>query len=181
MTMPQYTRRGFLRATLATAAFAATPSIARAMVEVPSRSLHFYNTHTGESLNTIYWEQGTYLAEPLKDIAYILRDHRTNDMLPIEPRLLDVLVNLHQTLGSKKPFEVISGYRSPRTNAMLHSHSKGVASHSLHMSGQAIDIRLADRSLSSVRKVALIMGQGGVGYYPASNFVHVDIGPVRQW
>ena len=162
-------------------ACAAIPSLARASLSAPERSLHFYNTHTGESLKTVYWQDGKYIGEALKDISYVLRDHRTNDMENIDPKLLDLLTDLHKELDSRKPFEVISGYRSPRTNALLHSHSNGVASKSLHMQGKAIDIRLTDRSLSTVRKAALSMGQGGVGYYPSSNFVHVDTGDVRHW
>jgi len=175
------TRRNVIKASLALAVCGMAPSFARASLPDTARKLHFYNTHTGESLAAVYWEKGEYNSEALKDIAYVLRDHRTQDMSPIDPHLLDILTDLHQRLGSSRPFEVISGYRSPRSNAMLHEHSNGVAVNSLHMYGQAIDIRLADRSLSHLRNAAWDMQRGGVGYYPASNFVHMDTGRVRRW
>ena len=180
-TSDTLSRRSFLKGGLALAACAAVPAFARASFTEPARSLHFYNTHTGETVKTVYWEEGAYLPDALKDISYVLRDHRTGDMEAMDKRLLDTLATLHQTLGSRKPFEVISGYRSPRSNALLHAHSNGVASNSMHLYGKAIDIRLTDRSLASVRNAALAMQQGGVGYYPSSNFVHVDTGPVRRW
>ncbi len=179
--MYHFTRRSVLKAGLALATCSVVPSWARASLTESSRTLHFYNTHTGEALKTVYWEEGVYVTEALKDIDYVLRDHRTNDMLPMQPHLLDVLHHLHRQLGSGKPFEVISGYRSPRSNAMLHNHSSGVASDSLHMYGKAIDVRLTDRSLRTLHSAAMALRQGGVGYYPASGFVHVDIGRVRHW
>jgi uncharacterized protein YcbK (DUF882 family) len=110
-----------------------------------------------------------------------LRDFRTGDIHPIAPGLLDLLSRLHEKLGSHEPFQVISGYRSPRTNATLHQHSSGVASRSLHMQGMAIDIRLEGTALSNLRGAALALKAGGVGYYPSSDFVHVDVGRVRRW
>ncbi len=180
------TRRKLLKAGFAFAAASALPNFAHAtfaknMWQEPVRSLSFYNTHTGESLKTVYWEKGNYVLDALGEINHVLRDHRTGDVHAIDPNLLDILAKLHAKLDSRKPFEVISGYRSPRTNEMLHEHSSGVASKSQHILGKAIDIRLTDRPLTSLRDEALAMGQGGVGYYAASDFVHVDTGKVRSW
>jgi uncharacterized protein YcbK (DUF882 family) len=179
--MHHFTRRGIVKATLALAAYSAVPAVARASLPASYRALSFYNTHTGESLNTVYWEKGKYIPEAMNDINHVLRDHRTGDVTTMDPGLMDILARLHTTLGSKKPFEVISGYRSPKSNAMMHEHSHGVAKNSMHMYGKAIDIRLTDRSLSSLHEAALAMAEGGVGYYPSSDFVHVDTGRVRRW
>jgi len=175
------TRRALIKAGFALLACNALPSFARAYAARESRALNFHNIHTGESLKTVYWEQGVYLTEALKDISYVLRDHYTNDMKPIDPRLLDVIATLHAALDSSKPFEVVSGYRSPRTNAMLCRASRGVNPQSLHMFGKAIDIRLRDERLRRIRDEAMAMRQGGVGYYPGSDFVHLDTGPVKYW
>ena len=129
----------------------------------------------------MYWERGLYLTESLKDIAYILRDFRTNDMKDIDPHLLDTIYFLHKRLESRKPYDVISGYRTHRTNEMLYEHTRGVNPNSLHMYGRAIDICLSDRRLSDVHRAAMAMRKGGVGYYPASGFVHIDTGPVKYW
>jgi len=177
----EITRRNFVKFGCALAACAALPNFARASLTAPARSLHLYNTHTSETLKTVYWEQGEYIPEALAEINHILRDHRNNEIKAIDKDLLDLLVSLHNRLDSSKPFEIISGYRSPASNAMLHEHSHGVASKSQHLLGKAIDIRLTDRPLTKLRDVAMTMQQGGVGYYPASNFVHVDTGKVRWW
>ena len=159
------------------------PKLARASttIEPATRTLNFHNIHTGESLKSTYWEMGSYLPESLKDISYILRDHRTGDMQTIDTRLLDVLASLHQRLESRRPFEVISGYRSPRSNELLYETTSGVNVNSLHMYGRAIDIRLGDRPLHVVRNTAWALQQGGVGYYPRSDFVHIDTGEVTRW
>jgi uncharacterized protein YcbK (DUF882 family) len=177
------TRRSIIKAGMALAACSTLPSFAYASLQTEKvRSLHLYNIHTGEALKTVYWEDGVYITDSLKDIDYILRDHRTNDMKSMEPRLLDVIAHLHKRMESHKPFEVISGYRSPRTNRMLYEHSRGgVNPNSLHMYGRAIDIRLHDRSLKALRNTAIAMRQGGVGYYPESGFVHIDTGSVKHW
>ncbi len=156
------------------------PSFAHASLPA-SRKLHLYNTHTGESLKTVYWEKGAYIPEALTHINRVLRDHRTGDIRPMDTSLLDLIELLHRRMGSKKPFEIISGYRSPRSNAMLYEHTSGVAVNSLHMYGRAIDIRLSDRHTKHLRDMAWNLQLGGVGYYPASNFVHVDTGAVRNW
>jgi uncharacterized protein YcbK (DUF882 family) len=145
------------------------------------RSLAFYNTHTGERLNVVYWAQGQYLSEPLAEINYILRDHRTDQIKSIDQELLNLLFALRTELNTKQPFHIISGYRSPQTNAFLHTTSSGVADNSLHLSGKAIDIRTPGRSLSVLRKAAVALKGGGVGYYPKSDFVHIDVGRVRYW
>ena len=145
------------------------------------KSLAFDCLHTGEKLVIDYWTNGAYVPDALARINHLLRDFRNNEMHVIQPKLLDLLSVLHRTVGSNKPFEVISGYRSPATNAMLHAESHGVAAKSLHMQGMAIDIRLADCGLANLHAAARSLKLGGVGYYPASDFVHVDVGRVRYW
>ena len=146
-----------------------------------TRELKFTHTHTGERLAVEYFTGGTYLPDALATINQFLRDFRTSEVHAIDPGLLDLLHGLTGLTGSRQPFQVISGYRSPATNEMLRSHSEGVAAGSLHMQGRAIDIRLADVPLSTLRQAALAVRGGGVGYYPVSDFVHVDTGRVRTW
>ncbi len=145
------------------------------------KSLSFYNLHTGEALRTTYWAEGSYLPESLEEINRILRDFRTGTHTEMDPAVLDLLFAVRTKLGSKKPFQIISGYRSPKTNAQLRRSSSGVAKKSLHMQGKAIDINLPGTDLSLLRKVAMSEKAGGVGYYPDSNFIHVDSGRVRYW
>ncbi len=147
----------------------------------PERSLAFYNTHTGEQLKTVYWEQGNYLKQSLEDINFILRDFRTNQIKDIDTGLLDLLFAIRNKLETQQPFHIISGYRSPDTNAFLRAHSTDVAEHSLHLVGQAIDIRTPGRDLRVLHKTAIALKGGGVGFYPKSDFVHVDVGRVRYW
>jgi uncharacterized protein YcbK (DUF882 family) len=146
-----------------------------------ARQLKFYNLHTGESLTALYWEQGRYVAGGLAEIDYVLRDFRTGDVHPIDPYLLDLVHGLRLTMGCDGPVHVISGYRSPKTNAMLAQRSGKVAKNSYHVKGMAIDLRLPDRRLEHVRDTAMRLGGGGVGFYPDSQFVHMDTGPVRAW
>ncbi len=145
------------------------------------RELSLHNLHTGERITRTYWADGEYLADPLTDINHVLRDHRTDDVHPIDPQLLDVLHRLHHSVGGRKPFEIISGYRSPKSNAMLRGKSNGVAKKSLHMQGRAIDVRLPGHQLGKLRQAALSLKAGGVGYYPKSGFLHMDTGRVRHW
>lgn len=145
------------------------------------RALSFDNLHTGEKLKVDYWTDGAYVPDALATVNHFLRDYRNNEVHAIEPKLLDLLSLLHGKLDSSASFQVISGYRSPATNAMLHAESHGVAAKSLHMQGMAIDIRLADRALDVLHATARDLRLGGVGYYPASDFVHVDVGRVRYW
>jgi uncharacterized protein YcbK (DUF882 family) len=145
------------------------------------RVLSFVHAHTGERLSIAYWADGDYLAPGLARIDRFLRDFRTGERHAIDPALLDQLHDLRQATGSSAPFQVISGYRSPETNEALRAHRGGQARRSLHMQGRAIDVRLADVATSSLRDAALELGRGGVGYYPAEGFVHVDTGAVRRW
>lgn len=145
------------------------------------RSLAFCNLHTGEKLDTVYWAEGRYLPEAMRRINWLLRDFRTDEVYPMDPALLDLLTDLQAKLRTSEPFHVISGYRSPETNAMLASYSDGVAQNSQHLLGKAIDIRVPGRHLAHVRAAAMSLRRGGVGYYPHSDFVHVDTGRVRYW
>jgi uncharacterized protein YcbK (DUF882 family) len=146
-----------------------------------ARKLSFVHIHTNERLSAVYWQNGAYQPGAVRDINEVLRDWRTGEVKQMDVKLLDVLWELHQRLGSKQPFEVICGYRSPKTNATLAATSDGVAKKSLHMEGMAIDINLSDKKLKLVRETAIAMQRGGVGYYPKSGFVHVDTGRVRHW
>jgi uncharacterized protein YcbK (DUF882 family) len=146
-----------------------------------ARELRFLHTHTGEKLTVEYFTGGDYLPDALSTVNHFLRDFRTGEVHEIDARLLDLLHRLGGLTETSRPFQVISGFRSPRTNAMLRQKSEGVAAGSLHMQGQAIDIRLGDVPLAKLRNAALSVQRGGVGYYPASDFVHVDTGRVRRW
>jgi uncharacterized protein YcbK (DUF882 family) len=146
-----------------------------------ARRLAFLNTHTGDRFNDAYWENGAYVSGAMAAIKHVMRDHRANEEHDIDPRLLDELHQLNGLVGAAAPYQIISGYRSPATNAMLHANSEGVASHSLHMEGRAIDIRMQGVDLERLRDAALSMSAGGVGYYQASDFIHVDTGRVRRW
>jgi uncharacterized protein YcbK (DUF882 family) len=177
-------RRGLLRQGLGLAAGAAMVGLsppALALANTPVRRLAFSNIHTGEKLDLAYWENGAYSPQALAAINHVLRDYRTGDEHLIEPALLDLLTALSLRLEARPRFDVISGYRSPRTNAMLRARSHQVNPNSLHMQGQAIDIRMAGVETSHMRDAAQSLAVGGVGYYPVSNFVHVDIGPEKWW
>lgn len=174
------TRRQFLTAAAiaGAAVLLPRPLLARAA----PRTLDFLNTHTGERLLGVEYFTGVrYVPSALEEVNHCLRDWRNDQVHPIDPDLLDILHDLARATGTRRPFEIISGYRSPVTNAMLRSQSTKVSSNSLHMQGRAIDIRLPDVPLSRLRQAALSLRRGGVGYYPASNFVHVDTGRVRSW
>ncbi len=182
----QLTRRRFLRVGALAAAGLIVPGVARAALHLAGdssepRRLRFYNLHTDEHLDAEYFAEGRYVPAALDAINHILRDYRRNEVKAIDPRLLDLLYELNERLDTTAPFDVISGYRSPLTNAMLHARSEGVAAHSLHIDGKAIDIRVPGRDLAMLHRTALAMRAGGVGYYPHSDFVHVDVGRVRQW
>ena len=145
------------------------------------RSVSLYNTHTGEWLRTVYWADGHYIREAVRDINWILRDHHTDEMRPMDAGVLDVLGMMRERLDSSDPFLVVSGYRSPITNTRMYLRGEGVAKHSYHTKGMAIDLRSESRSLPQLRAAAMSLECGGVGYYPRSNFVHVDCGPIRHW
>lgn len=177
-------RRRVLGFGLGVAALAVTSPLKGALAALPqsgTRTLAFVNTHTDEKIFAVYWRDGEYDHGALKDINYVLRDHRSGEVADMDPHLLDLLVELHRRTGSRKAYQIISGYRSPKTNAMLASASGGVAKRSLHMEAKAVDIRLYDVKLRDLRETALGMKAGGVGYYPKSDFVHVDTGRVRCW
>lgn len=177
-------RREFLRHSLALFGGAAVSGVgfqALAFPEAEVRRLSFANLHTGETLDAAYWENGAYLPDALAAVDHLLRDYRTGDVHPIDPALLDLLTSLSGQTGIAAPYEVISGYRSAATNAMLHAESSQVAPRSLHMEGRAIDIRVAGMDLAYLHEAALDLSVGGVGYYPVSDFVHVDVGAVRRW
>ena len=175
-------RRRFLQMGLVAVACAtATPALAMMPRTKGIKNLSFHNLHTDEHLQTSFWKDGSYSRAELEKINKILRDHRSGDVFPMRPKLLDLVYDLQRNLGHHGTIEVISGYRSPKTNAMLCSHSDGVARHSLHTQGMAIDLRLNGVSLRQVQNAALFMSRGGVGFYPSSDFVHVDVGPVRRW
>ena len=145
------------------------------------RSLGFYNVHTGESLTTVYWIKGTYVPAALRDINYVLRDHHSDQVKPIDPQLLDLLYMLDRLVGLRDAFHILSAYRSPATNAMLRLSHAGVAEHSMHVEGKAVDVRFFSRDLVLVHRLVTALQWGGVGYYPRASFVHLDTGPVRSW
>ncbi len=183
MLYSNISRRSFLK--LGSLGILAYPNlgvanISHAFATAPIRKLSFLSLHTLEKLTSVYWENGDYIPEALAGINHLLRDHRTNEVHEIAPRLLDALSELRMLVETEQPFELISGYRSPATNAKLQSQGRGVATTSLHMQGMAADIRIPGRSLTRIRDAALSMKAGGVGYYP-SQFVHIDIGRVRRW
>lgn len=182
---PTLSRRTLLKVGLTCMAGMALPLPSFAQLSGPGdreRSLSLFNTHTGESLQSVvYWSGGDYLPEALADINFLLRDHRTDQIKPMDPKLFDLLHILSNKLDNHKPFQIISGYRSPESNRKLRQTSSGVAKKSFHLAGQAVDIRLPGRNLAQLKRAALNLRAGGVGYYPQSNFVHVDTGPLRSW
>lgn len=173
-------RRDLLKGALGAAGLTALGGPAFAAAAAP-RSLSLVNLHTGEALKAVYWEAGQYIPDAMAALNRVLRDHRTGEVHSIAPGLLDLVTTLTQRLETQQTVQVISGYRSPKTNAALHQASSGVATRSLHMQGQAMDLRIGGVELTRVRDAALSLQRGGVGFYPGSNFVHVDIGRVRRW
>ncbi len=177
-------RRSFVRLSMLALGAALVPGNAFARMALgrgSSRRLSLYNIHTGEASRVEYWRGGNYVPEALPEIYHILRDFRANEVKRIDLRLLDLLYALKESLGTSAPFHVISGYRSPTTNAMLRARSERVAAHSLHIDGKAVDIRVPGRTLREIREAALALRGGGVGYYARSDFVHLDVGRVRCW
>lgn len=143
--------------------------------------LSLYSIHTQENTQVVYWRDGQYVRESLAALEHQLRDHRTGDTHQMDPRLYDLLFALQNKMGRHDQYEVISGYRSPRTNRMLAKRSSGVSEKSLHMRGLAIDVRLPNTSLRKLYRAAVDLQAGGVGYYPRSAFIHLDLGPPRAW
>jgi uncharacterized protein YcbK (DUF882 family) len=176
-------RRKFLKMGLLTAAAALVPPKILAAVKDHSqeKKLFFYNAFTHEDLETVYLKDGQYIPEEVAKIYHLFRDHRTGRVKIIHSDLLDLLFSVQKKLDTKEPFHIISGYRTPRSNELLSKRNKAVAKNSLHMYGKAVDLRLPGYSLKAVRKAAMSFRQGGVGYYPRSRFVHIDVGNVRYW
>lgn len=184
MTLELISRRGILGAFAATSV-AAAPVMANAFGFLRGagdmRRIRMYNGRTGENLDTVYWVNGKYVREALNEINMFMRDWRTGTSIGIDPRAIDVAAASHRLLQTNEPYMLLSGYRSPQTNAMLRRGSRGVAKKSLHMDGKAADLRLKSRSVGQMYKAAVSCKAGGVGKYSRSNFVHMDCGPVRTW
>jgi uncharacterized protein YcbK (DUF882 family) len=177
-------RRQVLKAGLITAVSTIVPYEAvdaAAYILTDTRKLSIYNLHTKEHFDSSYWMNGEYIPEAVKSLEHMFRDHYNGRERSIDPKLLDLLYYIQKKTGINEPFHLISGYRSPDTNARLRNRKRGVAKRSLHMYGKAADIRLPGLSLKKLRRAAYELKVGGVGYYPRSNFVHVDVGPVRYW
>ncbi len=153
----------------------------RSKLETVEKKLDLYNYHTGERVKAVYWAKGDYITETIDDINHVLRDRRTDEATDMDPKLLDFMFDIAQKVDAREPFFIVSAYRSPKTNARLRKRRKGVAKNSQHIYGKAADFYIPGRKLSSIRKAALSLRSGGVGYYPRSNFVHVDTGRVRAW
>ncbi len=179
-----FSRRALLRAFAATTV-AAAPVMANATGLLRGagdiRRLNMYNGRAGESLNMIYWIEGEYIAPALDEINYFMRDWRNDQVIDINIRTIDIMTAAHNLLESSEPYTLLSGYRSPETNAMLRSRSSGVARNSRHIRGEAADLQLQSRSVNQIFSAARSCNAGGVGRYSRSNFVHMDCGPVRTW
>jgi uncharacterized protein YcbK (DUF882 family) len=175
-------RRSFLKSSVVLASAVGMPALAKAAQPAPAeRTLSLYNTHTGESLRSVFWAEGQFIPDALKDINKLLRDHRNDKIAEMDPKLIVLLNDVSDKFGDNQVLHIISGYRSPESNAKLAAASNGVARHSMHMEGKAIDIRLPGQNLAQLHKAAMSMKAGGVGYYPDSQFVHMDTGRVRYW
>jgi len=175
------TRRGFITGLASAAGLIAASPVLAAVAPSVERTLAFHHTHTGERAEITYWRDGDYLAEGLQAMNRLLRDHRTGEQAEMDRDLLDTLYALNLTLCEPGEFQIISAYRSPKTNEMLRNKTGGVAKRSLHMQGKAIDLRVESCKLKRLRENAMALKAGGVGYYPKSNFIHVDTGRVRYW
>jgi uncharacterized protein YcbK (DUF882 family) len=173
-------RRGVIKTLLGTSLAGLLFPAARA-IETGERHLSFYHTHTNKRLDITYARDGQYIGTALTDVNEFLSDFRTGDLTTIDTDLLDLLHDIRERLGGEGRYEVISAYRSPKTNEALRNNSSGVAKNSQHLLGRAIDVRLEGTDLVRLRDTAIAMQRGGVGYYEDSNFVHVDTGRVRRW
>jgi len=184
MNNTTFSRRALLRAFAATAVTAA-PVMANATGLLRGagdiRRLKMVNGRAGETLDMIYWIEGEYIAPALDEINHFMRDWRNDQVRAIDIRTIDIMTAAHNLLDTSEPYTLLSGYRSPATNAMLRSRSSGVARNSLHMQGEAADLRVNSRSVNQIFQAARACNAGGVGRYSRSNFVHMDCGPVRSW
>lgn len=174
-------RRKFVKTGMAAIAGLIMPSFYGVGLASTERRLLFQHTHTGERLSVCYWKNGEYIEEGMVSINRFFRDFRTGEIKRIDTGLIDLIYTISETVGHDVSFDLVSGYRSPETNEKLRKNSSGVARKSLHLMGQAADIRVPGLQTSKLRAIAIDIGMGGVGYYPESDFVHVDIGRVRQW
>ncbi len=183
-TKSALSRRALLGAFAATTV-AAAPTFSKAAGFLRGsgdiRRLRMYSGRTGERIDMIYWVEGKYIKDAVREVNHFMRDFRTGDVKSIDLRTVDIMAAAHNLLDANEPYMLLSGYRSPRTNAMLRARSGGVAKNSLHMKGQAADLRLSSRSVSQMARAAAACRGGGVGKYSGSNFVHMDCGPVRTW
>lgn len=177
-----FQRRKWLALGGAAIGFALLPGVAQATLSTPRpRVLVLNNLNTGERLRAEFFDGQAYIPEELARLNHFFRDYRANQVKRIDPRLFDQIFRLQLLLGNQKPIQLVSGYRSPLTNRELRARSRGVAKQSYHTKGQAMDFHIEGVALANIRKAALKMRAGGVGYYPRSNFVHIDTGPVRSW
>jgi uncharacterized protein YcbK (DUF882 family) len=158
-------------------------TLSQGTMTAEQRELSFFHTHTGKQLEVVYWQDGQYDPAALEEINRFLSDFRTGDIVEIDPQLLDVIYDVRASLGSDGTYQVISAYRSPKTNEMLRgrSASSGVAKKSQHLLGKAIDVRLEGVPTAELRDAAIKLQRGGVGFYEDSDFVHMDTGRVRRW
>lgn len=179
-----FTRRALLGAFAATT-IAAAPTFSKAAGFLRGagdiRRLRMFSGRTGERIDVIYWIEGDYLKESVKEINYFMRDWRTDQTKNIDLRTVDIMAASHNLMDANEPYMLLSGYRSPKTNNMLRSRSRGVAKNSLHMKGQAADLRLTGKTVGQMARAARACRGGGVGVYSGSNFVHMDCGVVRSW
>jgi len=177
-------RRGLLQA-FAVTTVAAAPTYANAFGFLRGagdiRRISMYSGRTGEKIDTVYWIDGDYIPEALAEVNHFMRDWRSGQVTKIDTRALDIFAASHSLLEADEPYMMLSGYRSPETNALLRSRSSGVARNSLHMKGQAADLRMQGRSVQQMARAAAACSAGGVGKYSRSNFVHMDCGPIRVW
>jgi uncharacterized protein YcbK (DUF882 family) len=181
--LPGMSRRALLGVFAATT-IAAAPSAGGAFFNRGAgdiRRLRMYSGRTGERLDTIYWIEGRYIDEAIREISLFMRDWRNGKAVQIDTRTVDIMAAAHRLLDTSEPYMLLSGYRSPETNAMLRASSSGVARNSLHLRGQAADLRLSSRSVRQVAAAASACRAGGVGRYSRSNFTHMDCGDVRTW
>jgi uncharacterized protein YcbK (DUF882 family) len=179
-----FSRRGLLRI-FAVGTIAAAPTYSNAFSLLRGagdiRRVHMTSGRSGESIDAIYWIDGEYIPDVCKEISHFMRDLRADKGTKMNPQNFDIIAATHHLLDTKEPYNLLSGYRTPQTNAMLREHSRGVARNSLHIKGMAADLRLKSRSVSQMQRAAEACAAGGVGHYARSNFVHMDCGPVRTW